>query len=139
LADIILGVDAEAVRRSGAEGGFGLVYDTDDPSASGLYGTFGPALGWNLGAAVVGGFALRDIEGIAYNIDANIGPVTVVASFDNAGFNGLTAGWGRGAGASVSAMPTGTVTFREAVLAAAGFLFGLVSPEPALPPTDPCE
>jgi len=129
LVDIFLGLDAEAVLKGmGPELGLGLVYDTDDPCASGFYGSLGPGLGANLGAAVVGGFALRDIEGISYNLDVNVGPVTLVASFDDAGFNALAVGGGKGAGGSVSAMTTGTYTFGKAVLDAAGFLFGLVGP-----------
>jgi len=136
LADIFLGLDAEAVLKGmGPEVGLGLVYDTDDPCASGFYGSLGPGLGANWGAAIVGGFAIRDIEGISYNIDANLGPVTVVASFDDAGFNAGAVGLGKGAGASVSAMPAATYTFGKAVLDAAGFLFRLGGP--ALPPADP--
>ena len=123
LQDMFLGLDAEAVLCGrGAEGGLGLVYDTDDPSASGFYGTFGPALGKNLGAGIVVGFALRDIEDMSYNIDVNVGIFAGVLSFDAQGFNGVALGVGKGAGVSLSAMATGTYPFREALLTGAAFL-----------------
>ena len=140
LQDIFLGLDAEAVLCGiGPEGGLGLVYDTDDPSASGFYGTFGPALGKNLGAGIVVGFALRDIEDISYNIDVNAGIFAGVLSFDAQGFNSVALGVGKGAGVSLSAMNTETYPFGKALLNAAAFLVGLVGPGPASPPTDPCE
>jgi len=96
------------------EGGAGFVIDFDNVwGESGAYGSLGPAVGKNLGAGAVLGFALRDIEGgfqSSGNLDINAGLLGIVYMEDDLGFNGLALSIGPGGGASVSSTPTVTGT-----------------------------
>ena len=96
------------VGGTGVEGGIGIVIDTDNLWESGVFGTAGYAAGANVGVAIAGGFAIRDIEGWSYNVDANVGAFSPVVSFDDCGFNGLSLGIGPGKGLSASATHTWT-------------------------------
>ena len=115
LMDLFFQVEGDWVRVLGAEGGFGLVLDTDNLGESGIFGTKAIAGGGNVGVAVGGGFVIRDIEGWSYNVDANFGAISVTASADDIGFNGLAFGLGPGKGLSVSAAKTSTYSVNDAI------------------------
>jgi hypothetical protein len=108
-------VEGDLVAIFGGEGGFGLVIDTDNLGESGVFGTAGVAAGVNVGIALSGGFAVREIEGWSFNVDANLGAVSPVVSFDEAGFNGVAMGIGPGKGLSVSFTKTWSYTVNDAI------------------------
>jgi RHS repeat-associated protein len=117
LVDVFLGGDFDAVWGAGVEAGAGVVIDTDDwRRESGVYGSLGPAVGRNLGAGLVVGLALREIEGgfdSSANIDVNAVAFGIVYMEDAVGFNGLAFGVGPGGGVSLSATPTATGTWDD--------------------------
>lgn len=114
LADVYVGIEIDLVKIIGIEISGGVVWDTDTPSESGLFGTIGPAIGDNIGASVGAGFALRDIEGVGpINGDINVGKVSGQVTSDEKGPQGGGLSYGPGAGASLSRTDTGTVTFKE--------------------------
>jgi uncharacterized protein RhaS with RHS repeats len=121
LLDLFGYLEGDLVGILGGEGGFGIVIDTDNLGQSGIFGTAGPATGANVGASTGAGFALRDIEGWSYNVDLNLGGVSPVFSFDDAGFNGVSFGVGPGAGLSTSATKTWTYTVNDAIEDIKGF------------------
>jgi RHS repeat-associated protein len=69
LLDIFIGIEADLVGIFGIEGGAGIVFDTDNWSESGIYGTVGPAVGANVGIGVGGGI-VREIEEWSYYYSA---------------------------------------------------------------------
>jgi RHS repeat-associated protein len=115
LVDLFVQVEGDLVAIFGGEGGFGLVIDTDNLGESGVFGTAGVAAGVNVGIALSGGFAVREIEGWSFNVDANLGAVSPVVSFDEAGFNGVAMGIGPGKGLSVSFTKTWSYTVNDAI------------------------
>ena len=113
LFDLWVGGEVDLVGVSGIELGGGIVVDTDNPGESGFTGTAGFAGGANVGAGVGGGFAIRELEGDSFNIDANLGDVSVTLSFDGQGFNGLAFSVGPGVGVSTSVTKTGTISIQK--------------------------
>ena len=112
LLDLFIGVEGDLVGILGLEGGVGIVIDTDHLGDSGIFGTIGPAAGGNVGGAISGGI-VKEIEGWSYNFDANLGMVSPVISMDSQGFNGISVGYGPGAGLSASATYTSTYSVKE--------------------------
>lgn len=110
LADWYIGVDLDLVGIVGFEGGVGLVLDTDNLLDSGVWVNGGRAQGANVGIALSGGYACRDIEGKSASIDANVGKVSLVPTFDDEGFNGGSIGIGPGLGMSGSTTQTWTLS-----------------------------
>jgi len=110
LADFYTGVDLDLVGLTGFEVGFGIVLDTDNLMDSGIYGTAGPAYGANVGIAIGGGYACREIEGESIGIDANLKAFSVVPAFDEKGYNGGSISYGPGIGSSYSTTETRTLS-----------------------------
>ena len=108
-------VEADVVPILGLEGGIGIVIDTDNIGESGVFATGGGAAGANLGIAAGGGFAIRDVEGVSYNLDINAGAISPTISFDNDGFNAAALAWGPGYGASFSITKTKTYTLNDLI------------------------
>ena len=130
LADIYWGIEGELSGICGIDLGYGYVIDTDHPLQSGIFLTVGPVIGPNVGGAVFGGLAARDIEGHSLTFDANLNIWTPTVSLDEEGPNAVTVGWGRGKGASVSFTNTRTLTIgdvRDAHQKARRRLWGWVS------------
>jgi RHS repeat-associated protein len=115
LADIFLGVEGDLNGVVGGEGGFGIVFDTDNWLDSGIYGTVGFGAGANVGVSVCGGYARREIEGWGTDIDINAGKVSPTFLFDEEGFNGMSFGVGPGVGASIGASNTWTLSIGDLV------------------------
>lgn len=114
LRDIFLGVEGDLVGGIGAEGGIGIVIDTDNLKDSGFYVTGGPAAGLNVGIGIGAG-VVKEIEGWSYNADINV-PILFVSptvSGDSSGLNGGGLSWGPGIGASVSATYTASYTYSD--------------------------
>jgi RHS repeat-associated protein len=114
LFDIFFGGDFDLVPVVGGEVSFGVVFDTDHPLDSGLYGNLSGAMGLSFGAAFQVGVA-RDIEGWGHGIDANFGAVSPTLGLANGQLNSVAIGIGPGWGASMSTGPTGTLTIRDVV------------------------
>lgn len=111
LLDIYVGIEADLVPIFGAKVAGGIVVDFSKLSNSGLFGSLAFAGGGNVGIGVGGGFALRDVERTSINGDVNLGKVSVTATMDEKGFNGMGASVGPGIGASASKQETKTLTF----------------------------
>ncbi|MBU1172738.1 MAG: hypothetical protein KKD44_24530 [Proteobacteria bacterium] len=115
LKDYYLFVDIDSVPILGGEGGFGVVFDSDNWMDSGVFGTAGPAGGANAGIGVGWGKAERELEGISWNIDANIGMISPTISFDDEGYNGYAWSFGPGGGISFSGTITGTYSINDLI------------------------
>jgi hypothetical protein len=114
--DLAVYLEFDGALGIGIEFAFGVVLDfdgialTDD---SGVFGTWGGALGANGGVGISVGFAQRETEGMSWNGDVNLGKLAVSASWDSEGWNGGAASWGPGAGASFSVTDTSTYSFSD--------------------------
>jgi RHS repeat-associated protein len=112
--DIFFGGEADVVGAKGLECSGGFVLDTDDLADSGLFFSWGPAAGANVGLGILGGVQ-KELEGQALNLDVNYGNTSVSASFNETGFNGISASYGTGLGLSISYTNTRTYTVRKAI------------------------
>lgn len=115
LDDVFVAVEVDLVAITGFEFGGGLVLDTDDLLASGVFVNGGPRSGANVGAGVCAGWSPRDIDGWGTDFDTNSIPGSPVILFDDAGFNGLALGVGPGKGASMSRTYTATYSVRDLI------------------------
>ena len=88
LDDIYLYGEGEMAIGPAADLSAGIVYDTDHPDESGIFGSMGTGWGLNIGAGAGVGWAPRDIEGAWWGADYNIGLLSVVFMFDDKGWNG---------------------------------------------------
>jgi len=111
LADIYLFGEVDGAIGIAGEISIGIVFDTDHPWQSGIFGSMGTGWGLSAGAAGGIGYAPRDIEGVSWGADANLGIVSLAPSWDATGWNGGSVTWGPGLGAHQAlASVTGTIT-----------------------------
>jgi hypothetical protein len=115
LFDVFGIIEADVVPIFGLEGGIGVVIDFGNILESGVFATGGGALGANLGFAAGGGFAIRELEGVSYNLDINAWKVSPTVSFDDDGFNAAALAVGPGIGASFSITKTKTYTVNDMI------------------------
>jgi len=115
LADWFLGVEVDLIGITGLEGAFGIVYDSDHPLESGIFGQAGPGSGANVGASICGGYVARDIEGWGTDIDINAGKLSPTFLFDEHGLNGMSLGYGPGIGVSFGATYGSTLTIADVI------------------------
>ena len=115
LFDLFGFVEGDVVGILGLEGGVGVVVDLNKLGESGVFATGAGAIGANLGIAAGGGFAIRDIEGVSYNLDINAGKFSPTFSFDDEGFNGAALAVGPGMGASFSVSVTKSLTINDII------------------------
>jgi len=113
LGTIIFQAEFDLVGLVGFEGGFGVAFNTNDWSQSGVFGTFGIAAGANLGISFGAGIAFRGVEGTAFNVDTNLSKFSPTISYDSEGWNGFSIGVGPGIGLSTSITKTNIITTQE--------------------------
>jgi hypothetical protein len=113
LFDLFGVVEGELTAMLGLEGGFGVVFDTDTPGDSGVFGTAGVNGGANVGYGAGVGIAVREAEGVSLNLDANVGAVSLTFAIDDKGPLGLTVALGPGKGLSAGMATTETFSWTE--------------------------
>jgi len=113
LADWFVGAEFDWVRGGGVEFSMGLVLDTDDVYASGIFMSTADAVGMNKGAGVMVGRTERDIEGDGKGNDVNAKKISFSKLDDDQGLNGFSWSFGPGAGYSESQGTTDTLSLRN--------------------------
>jgi hypothetical protein len=110
--DYTAGYEVDLVPGIGFEAFAGIVYDAENILNSGISFSLGPALGWNWGAAYVGG-SVKDVEGFSWTVDINYWGCPTFVFDESFDFSGLIGGWGPGKGISGSFQYGNTIRFSD--------------------------
>jgi len=111
LQDIFIFGELDLVTGYGIDLNAGLVWDTKNTDQSGIFNSYGSAIGQSAGASIGFGYVKRNIEGNSHNFDVNFGKLSISVFFDDNGFNGFA--FTGGAGATYSNTNTHTTTLAE--------------------------